>query len=97
MIIGILEIKLYIPESNSLKHKRRIIKSILDRVKNHFNVSIAEIGHQDISKTALVGLTVVGNDSSHINSILDKIVSFINRLMFGAMADYKREIISYGD
>src|SRR5210317_141168 len=77
MLVGLLTITLHLQGIDSLKGKRRIVKSTVERLRNRFNVSAAEIDAQDSKQLALVGVAVVSNDGSHVDEQLDKIVNFI--------------------
>jgi uncharacterized protein YlxP (DUF503 family) len=77
MIIGICKVKLRIPENTSLKGKRRIVKSIITKVKNKFNVSIAEVSDQQLWQIATLGVCSVSNNSRHANEVISKVVNFI--------------------
>ena len=77
MIIGILHIELFIPESGSLKTKRFAIKSIKERLKSRFNVSVAEIDNYDKWQRASLGVVTVSNDSKHIESILGNVMNLV--------------------
>jgi len=77
MVIGILTIELDIPGNNSLKEKRRVIKSLIGRVKSRFNVSIAEVGENDKYRRAELGMSVVSNEKAHANTMLDHVADFI--------------------
>ena len=77
MLVGLLTITLHLQGIDSLKGKRRIVKSAVERLRNRFNVSAAEINAQDSKQLALVGVAVVCNDGSHLDEQLDKIVNFI--------------------
>ena len=78
MIIGSCRIKLMIYESNSLKDKRQIIKSIIERLKSRFNISIAEVDLNDSWKTSIIGFVCVSNDTNHANQILSNVIKFID-------------------
>ncbi|HHT9147289.1 MAG TPA: DUF503 domain-containing protein, partial [Candidatus Wunengus sp. YC61] len=67
-----------IHDNFSLKGKRQVLKRVIDRVKQKFNVSIAEVGENDKWQRAQVGFCVVGNDKRYVNSSLDKIANFID-------------------
>lgn len=95
MVIGICQIDLIIHNSNSLKEKRQVLKALIERVKNRFNVSAAEVGDNDVWQRSQIGLSVVGNDSSHINSMLDKILNFIESLHLAEVIDHRIEIVNY--
>ncbi len=77
MDIGIAEVDLKLDGVRSLKEKRKIIKSIITRINQKFNLSVAEIEYQDKWQRSLLGLAVVGNDKSYLNQILDKAVDLI--------------------
>ena len=78
MIIGSCSLKLRIYESYSLKDKRRVLKSIIEKIKSRFNVSIAEIDLNDNWQNAVIGFACVTNDSNHANQILSKVINFID-------------------
>ncbi len=71
MIVGILTLELHLPEANSLKSKRFIIKSLKDRIKNKFNVSIAEVDANDLWQRSVLGAVCVANETRIVNQILD--------------------------
>ena len=95
MIIGILEVILYLPESHSLKGKRQVIKSIKDKVRSRFNVSIAEIEYLDLWQKAGLAVCTVGNDRSRINGQLDQVINFIDRLQVATDIDTQIELMDY--
>lgn len=67
--------ELYIPQSHSLKEKRQVLRSIKGKVKNNFNVVIAEVGDLDRWQYAVLAVTTLSNDQSMVNSVLDKVFS----------------------
>ncbi|PAB60760.1 DUF503 domain-containing protein [Anaeromicrobium sediminis] len=87
MIIGSCHMELFIYEVNSLKEKRQILKSIIGRVQSRFNVSIGEVGLNDVWRRAEVGVACVSTNTKHALQMIDKIVEFIQR-------DGRIEIIS---
>lgn len=84
---------LRIPGNASLKGKRKVLRKIIDRVKNRYNISISEIGDNDLWQRSQLGLSVVGNDSRHINSSLDKIINFIDGMNVAEIVHSEIEII----
>ncbi|MFH1031907.1 MAG: DUF503 domain-containing protein [Chloroflexota bacterium] len=95
MNIGVCQIKLRIPENSSLKGKRQVLRSITTRVRNKFNVSIAEIDDNDLWQLATLGISCTGNDTRHINEVLSKVVDLITGSSFDIeILDYSIEIVS---
>ena len=74
MVVGSLQVRLLIRESRSLKDKRQVVRSIKDRVKNSFNVSVAEVEELENRQVAVLGFAMVGNDSHHVRVELEHIV-----------------------
>jgi len=75
--IGALRIEMLITEGNSLKDKRRILNRLKARVKNKFNVSIAEVDDMDKWRKTVIGIAAVSNGKDHLSSYLDNIMNFI--------------------
>jgi uncharacterized protein YlxP (DUF503 family) len=92
MIVGALRIDLAVYESHSLKDKRRVIKSLKDRLAQRFNVSVAEVDALDSRQRAVLGLAAVGTDTAFVHGCLDKIVDFIRGQPRASLLDYRREI-----
>ncbi len=67
---------------SSLKEKRRILKSLMTRLPQQFNVAIAEVDYQDIWQTAEIGLVTVGNDQAYLHGLLEKTIAWIERSKF---------------
>jgi len=77
MIIVAAMITLVIPENDSLKGKRRVVKSLIERVRHKFDAAIAEVGDNDLWQKARIGVALVGNDSQLLNSRLQQIMKFM--------------------
>ena len=77
MDIGCCKIKLHLPEIQSLKEKRRIVKSVISRLRNQYNVSVAEVDDQDLWQLATLGITCVSNNNQHVDEIISKVLDFI--------------------
>ena len=92
MHVGVCTLHLRLASSHSLKEKRRIIKSIKDRVKNKFNVSIAEVDALDNWQWAVIGVACVSNDSGFANSVLSNVVGFVENIRMADLVDYEIEI-----
>jgi len=87
IVIGLLRVELRIPQAHSLKDKRRVVRSLLDRVSAKFNAAVAETGHQDVWSYAEVAVVAVSNDGRHVNSMLDTILNFIESHAAAEVAD----------
>ncbi len=95
MNIGVCRIELDLPASHSLKDKRRVVRSIVDRVRSRFNVAIAEVDNTESWRTATLGVTCVSNDTRHANEMISRVVQFIEGCREEAvMAGYDVEMLS---
>ncbi|MDH3623703.1 MAG: DUF503 domain-containing protein [Myxococcales bacterium] len=95
--MGVCQISLSLPGVNSLKAKRSIVRRVLDRTVNRFNVAAAEIGQQDAHRTAVLGFAVVSGDRRHANSMLDSIASFVEGAGEAVVVDRSTELLSVGE
>ena len=77
MHVGAMTVELFIGESSSLKDKRRHLKSVIERLKSRFNVSIAEVDHQDLWQRATVGVSCVSNEMVQIDKVFSSVINFI--------------------
>ena len=94
MIVGLGTIELQIPESCSLKDKRRVVRSVVARVRNEFNVSIAEVDHLDSWQRATLAVACVSSDAPYAHGLLEKVVRFIDHGRFDlVLLDYTIEFI----
>ncbi|MCZ6636137.1 MAG: DUF503 domain-containing protein [bacterium] len=93
MIVGICQIVLYLPDSGSLKQKRSLLKSLITRVRNKFNVSVSEVGDQDLWQKAQIGVAVVTNDTRYANQVLSQVVNLVERQDRLELIDYTLEML----
>jgi len=93
MVVGTGKIKFKLYGVSSLKEKRRIVKSIVNRIKNRFNISIAETDLNDSHLWAQIGFAVIGNDSRIINSKIDKVFNMADDIGLAQITDTQMEII----
>lgn len=77
MRVGILTVELFIGEAGSLKDKRRHLKSLLTRLRNRYNVSVAEVDHQENWQRTTLAVAVVSNRTAHVDESLQEVVNFI--------------------
>ena len=92
MIVGVLRIELSIGEAHSLKDKRRVIKSIKERLGNTFNVSVAEVDALDAWQRAVIGIALVANESRFVRSCLDKIIDWVRKQHTVVVIGYETEV-----
>ena len=97
MFVCVARVTLQIPDSGSLKAKRQVLRRVSDRVKARFNVSVAEVGDNDLWQKAVLALCVVGNDRRHVNEQMDKILDFIEQMYVAPVIGRELEILSFGD
>lgn len=94
MVLGVLKITLILHGNDSLKGKRQVLKAVKDRVRNRFNVSIAEVGHNDMLQRADIAVAAIGNDKAHVNSALDNALNFIEDVAAAEVAGHEIELLN---
>jgi len=92
MFIGVCHIEIHVPESGSLKTKRHSLRSLKDRIRNKFNVSVAEVDDNDLWQKATLAVAVVSNDKSHLNQTLDHVLNMVRSVPEISLLDYHIEI-----
>lgn len=93
MVVGVLRVRLAIFEALSLKDKRRVVKSLKDRLGARHNVSIAEVDDLDRRQAATLGLAMIANDARFVESSLSKIVDQIRAFRRASLLDYEIELL----
>ena len=94
MVVGLGIITFRLHDCRSLKGKRKVVKSIISQMRNHFNASVAEVGANDIHQRAEIGFALVGNNRNVINSKVDKIFNLVDSMGLAEMIDTDMEIIN---
>ncbi|MBI4576209.1 MAG: DUF503 domain-containing protein [Planctomycetes bacterium] len=92
MVIGALSLRLSIPGARSLKEKRRVVKSLVDRIRARFNVACSEVEDLDLHRSAVLGVAAVGNEGRVIDAALCKVVDLVRRDPDAALVDYDLEL-----
>src|SRR3712207_1138716 len=96
MVVGVLYLSLALPASESLKDKRQVVKSVLARVRNQFNVSAAEVDTLEQRQLATLGFSCVSNEGHHAEQILTKVLTYIESTRLEAeVTDYAVEVIPF--
>ena len=94
MVVGVLRLELLLPENHSLKGKRQVLKSLISRLHNRFNVSAAEIDNQDSWQLAELGVSCVTNDEKHADQVLASVIAFIrNERLDAEVLDVETKLI----
>lgn len=94
MVIGALKVVFFLSDNQSLKGKRKVVKSMVDRVKARFNVSIAEVGANDMWQKIELGISAVGNDRRFVDASLNTVLSYLDSLQLAAIVDTEMEILN---
>ncbi len=85
MLIAVALIELDIPDADSIKAKRRVVRSVKDRLRRKFNVSVAEVADHDDRHSVCIGCTMVGVDSRYIREGMEKALRYVDSLGFGEL------------
>jgi uncharacterized protein YlxP (DUF503 family) len=84
-VIGVLTLEIYVEESHSLKEKRHVVKSLKDRLRDRFNVSVAEIDHLDSWQSSVLAVVTVSNDRVRAEQVLQAVDGFAAGILGGAL------------
>lgn len=93
MSIGVLHVTLYIPGAHSLKSKRHVVQSLITRLKNKFNIAVAEIDAQDLHQRCDLGIVTINTSTCELQRTMDFVVSFIKGNPESDIVDLSLEIL----
>ena len=93
MIVGVCTVELFIPDGQSLKSKRQVVKSLKDRLRDKFNVSVSEIGGQDLWQKAVLGIACVANETAYVNQVLDQVLNQIRSVPMVEIVQSRIELL----
>ena len=93
MIVGAAVVELHVHGSQSLKEKRGVVRSVVQRVRNRFNVSVAEIGGQDTWQRAVLGIATTGNDRTQVRDLLRRALEFVENTHLAEVTNSDVEIL----
>jgi hypothetical protein len=93
MVVGMGVLVFRLHACRSLKSKRSVVKSIIAKMRNHFNASVAEVGANDVYQRAEIGFTMAGSDHKVINAKIDKVINFVEELGLAELIDTEIEIL----
>lgn len=97
MVVGVGRIHLLLHDNHSLKGKRQVVRKTIERVRSRFGVAVAEVGDQDLWQSILLGVAAVGPDGRVVQSVMDRVVNFIEELQLSDVVDVHTELIHFGD
>jgi len=97
MFVGVLRLSLHLHGNGSLKGKRSMVRRIVERTRAKFNASVAEVADNDVLQRAVIGITVVGNSASHVDSMISRIGGFVEGLRLAPVVSIRTEVIPLGD
>jgi uncharacterized protein len=92
MVVAAAQLTLFIPDNNSLKGKRKVVKSLIEKVRHRFEASVAEVDDNDLWQKATIGVALVGNDARLLTSRLDQISTFIENQHLAEIVDSRVEL-----
>ena len=93
MHVAILQVRLHVPQANSLKEKRQVVKSILDRARSRYHVAAAEVDEQDIHRQAVLGFAAVSGSYSHAESVVTKILEGLRVHPAARIIEHELEVL----
>jgi len=81
MAVGLLTLELHLTEAQSLKDKRQVLRSLKDRLRQHFNVAVAELDFEDTWQRSVVGVVTLSNEERHVEEVLQKVLAEADRIL----------------
>ncbi len=93
MPVGLLTLEIHIPDAQSLKDKRQVLRSLKDRLRNKFNVAVAELDHQDVWQRAVVGVVSVSADTAYLEQALQAVFDESERLLGRDLIGHQLELL----
>ena len=93
MIVAAARLTLLIPDNNSLKGKRQVVRSLIEKVRHRFGIAIAEVDSHDLWQRAELGLAVVGNDEKVLSHTLDRVMHFLENKHLAEIIDSQLELM----
>jgi uncharacterized protein YlxP (DUF503 family) len=93
MIVGVCTVELFIPDGQSLKSKRQVLSSLKDKLRDKFNVSVAEVDEQDLWQKAVLGIACVANETAYVNQVLDQVLNQIRAVPMVEIVQSRIELL----
>jgi uncharacterized protein YlxP (DUF503 family) len=93
MPVGLLTLELHIPEAQSLKDKRQVLRSLKDRLRANFNVAVAELDFEDTWQRSVIGVVTISNEERHAEESLQKVLAEADRILGPLVVSHAVEIL----
>jgi uncharacterized protein YlxP (DUF503 family) len=93
MPVGLLTLELHIPDAQSLKDKRQVLRSLKDKLRREFNVAVAELEHHDTWQRSVVGVVTLSNEEKHVKEVLQKVLDAADGILGSFLINQAIEII----
>jgi uncharacterized protein len=93
MPVGLLTLELHIPDAQSLKDKRQVLRSLKDKLRRNFNVAVAELEHHEAWQRSVVGVVTISNEEKHVNEVLQKVLDEADGILGSILINQAVEII----
>ena len=93
MAVGLLTLELFIAEAHSLKDKRQILRSLKDRLREHFNVAVAELDYEDTWQRSVVGVVTLANEEHHVQESLQKVLAEADKILGPALTRHTVDLL----
>jgi len=93
MPVGLLTIELHIPDAQSLKDKRQVLRSLKDKLRRDFNVAVAELEHHDTWQRSVVGIVTISNEEKHLRDVLQRVLDEADRILGSFLINQAVEIV----
>ncbi len=93
MPVGLLTLELHIPDAQSLKDKRQVLRSLKDKLRRDFNVAVAELEHHDTCQRSVVGVVTISNEEKHLREVLQKVLDEADRILGSFLINQAIEIV----
>jgi hypothetical protein len=93
MTVGLLTLELHIPQAQSLKDKRQILRSLKDKLRGHFNVAVSELEYHDTWQRSVIGIVTISNEQQHVEESLQKVLAEADRILGPVLIGHAVEMI----
>ena len=93
MAVGLLTLELHLAEAQSLKDKRQVLRSLKDRLRQHFNVAVAELDFEDTWQRSVVGVVTVSNEEQHVEEALQKVLAEADRILGPLLVSHSVDLL----